>query len=261
MEYLDGRDARRARRRSRARCRRDASIHVLRQVGAALREAHDARIDPPRRQARERDAVPPRRGRRRQAARLRPREEPRAAQTRDVTKQIRILGTPRYMAPERIVNPADVDARSDIYALGAVGYYLLTGKAIFDGDDDLEHQQPGAAHAGTARVRERRRGGPRRRSTHLIAACLEKDRRAGRSRWRPSSRRSTASRAGSRGRRTTRRRGGTATTSGGGPPARPMGRNPRSAPLPRPRLPMRRPRTFADGPRVGSAGGAAGTAR
>ena len=60
------------------------------------------------------------------------------ADTRDITKQLKIVGTPRYMAPERLVNPSDVDARSDIYALGAVGYYLLTGKVIFDGDDSLQ---------------------------------------------------------------------------------------------------------------------------
>jgi serine/threonine protein kinase len=40
-------------------------------------------------------------------------------QTRDVTKPLKILETPRYMARERILNPADVDARSDIYAVGA----------------------------------------------------------------------------------------------------------------------------------------------
>ena len=59
------------------------------------------------------------------------------ADTRDITKQLKLVGTPRYMAPERLVNPSDVDARSDIYALGAVAYYLLTGRPVFDGDDSL----------------------------------------------------------------------------------------------------------------------------
>ncbi|HEV3010191.1 MAG TPA: serine/threonine protein kinase, partial [Burkholderiales bacterium] len=40
--------------------------------------------------------------------------------SRDLTRSLRILGTPLYMAPERLRNPADVDARVDIYALGAV---------------------------------------------------------------------------------------------------------------------------------------------
>ena len=72
-------------------------------------------------------------------------------ETRDVTKQIKILGTPRYMAPERIVNPADVDARSDVYALGAVGYFLLTGKPIFEGDNNLEISNQ-VLHAPAPRV-------------------------------------------------------------------------------------------------------------
>ena len=45
-----------------------------------------------------------------------------------------IVGTPHYMSPEAIKTPDEIDARSDIYALGAVGYYLLTGEQVFDGD-------------------------------------------------------------------------------------------------------------------------------
>ncbi len=41
-------------------------------------------------------------------------------------------GTPLYIAPETIRSAEDVDARVDVYALGAVGYYLLTGATIFD---------------------------------------------------------------------------------------------------------------------------------
>jgi serine/threonine protein kinase len=95
-------------------------------------------------------------------------------QTRDVTKQIKILGTPRYMAPERIVNPSDVDARSDLYALGAVGYLLLTGKHLFDADDsaDLGHQ---VLHAPAPRVSASVPGVPEALDA-LIAALLEKDR-------------------------------------------------------------------------------------
>jgi serine/threonine-protein kinase len=44
-----------------------------------------------------------------------------------------ILGTPRYMAPEALTSPEAVDARSDLYALGAVGYYMLTGAVLFEG--------------------------------------------------------------------------------------------------------------------------------
>ncbi|WP_146528417.1 serine/threonine protein kinase [Novipirellula artificiosorum] len=42
-----------------------------------------------------------------------------------------LTGTPLYMSPESIQAPMTVDARSDIYAVGAVGYFLLTGKPVF----------------------------------------------------------------------------------------------------------------------------------
>ena len=44
-----------------------------------------------------------------------------------------ITGTPLYMSPEGIVSPDRVDGRSDLYALGAVAYYLLTGVPVFTG--------------------------------------------------------------------------------------------------------------------------------
>jgi serine/threonine-protein kinase len=49
-----------------------------------------------------------------------------------------IMGTPLYLAPEAIADPADVDARADIYALGALAYFLLTGEPVFAGRTVVE---------------------------------------------------------------------------------------------------------------------------
>jgi serine/threonine-protein kinase len=49
-----------------------------------------------------------------------------------------LLGTPLYMAPEGMSDPLQVDARADIFALGAVGYFLLTGNSPFPGRTAIE---------------------------------------------------------------------------------------------------------------------------
>jgi serine/threonine protein kinase len=53
----------------------------------------------------------------------------------DEAKQTRqtggMSGTPLYMSPEAIQTPDLVDARSDLYAVGAIGYFLLTGQPVF----------------------------------------------------------------------------------------------------------------------------------
>lgn len=46
-------------------------------------------------------------------------------------------GTPAFMAPEIALNDARIDGRADIYALGCVAYYLLTGEPVFAGDSAM----------------------------------------------------------------------------------------------------------------------------
>lgn len=55
-----------------------------------------------------------------------------------ITKSQNITGTPLYMAPERITKPLEADVRSDIYSVGAVAYYLLSGRPIFPNVNGLE---------------------------------------------------------------------------------------------------------------------------
>jgi serine/threonine-protein kinase len=47
-------------------------------------------------------------------------------------------GTPAFMAPEVALGKTEIDARSDIYALGCVGYWLLTGMLVFEGETPME---------------------------------------------------------------------------------------------------------------------------
>jgi eukaryotic-like serine/threonine-protein kinase len=60
-------------------------------------------------------------------------KRPNAADTR-LTMEGMTLGTPTYMAPELALDEA-VDGRADLYALGCVMYFLLTGRVVFESDN------------------------------------------------------------------------------------------------------------------------------
>ena len=51
----------------------------------------------------------------------------------ELTGATATLGTPLYMSPEAVEHPDRVDASTDLYSLGCVGYYLLTGETVFAG--------------------------------------------------------------------------------------------------------------------------------
>ncbi len=94
---------------------------------------------------------------------------------RALTKSMRILGTPLYMSPERIRDASAADPRDDIYAVGAVGYLLLTGKPVFESDSDLDT----AAQVLNAVVQRPSRLAPQRIPEELdltIFRCLAKSR-------------------------------------------------------------------------------------
>ncbi len=84
-----------------------------------------------------------------------------------------LTGTPQYMAPESILDPGSVDARTDIYALGAVAYYLLAGSEVFGGKSIVEvcsqhlHQRPDAFSVRGVEIPAALEA--------VVLACLEKE--------------------------------------------------------------------------------------
>jgi serine/threonine-protein kinase len=149
-------------------------VHVLRQVGASLAEAHDIGLI-------HRDVKPanvilvPQRGGASDVAKVVDfglvKE---LARDTELSRDDRIAGTPLYLSPEAITSPGRVGARSDLYSLGCVGYYLLTGRPVFEGRNMVEvcghhlHTKP--------RPPAERLGRPLPDGlSALILACLEKD--------------------------------------------------------------------------------------
>ena len=53
----------------------------------------------------------------------------------DGRRTARLEGTPHFMPPEAIEKPGSVDCRGDLYSLGAVGYWLLTGQTLFNAEN------------------------------------------------------------------------------------------------------------------------------
>ena len=98
----------------------------------------------------------------------------RGASRRLATIEHGTTGTPAYMAPEIILGENDVDRRADVYALGCVAYFLLTGQLVFEADTPmkmlLQHVQ------ATPLPPSQRTELPIPRALDdLVLSCLEKD--------------------------------------------------------------------------------------
>jgi len=83
-------------------------------------------------------------------------------------------GTPGYMAPEVVMGATETDHRVDIYALGCVAYWLLTGKLVFEGDNAMQVMMQHATaepRRPSARIGRAMPAG----LEELVMECLEKD--------------------------------------------------------------------------------------
>ena len=84
-----------------------------------------------------------------------------------------IMGSPRYMSPEQFATPADVDHRTDIWALGIILYELVTGQAPFVGNTLIALWERVKTDVPKA-IGELRRDAPRALNA-IVLRCLEKD--------------------------------------------------------------------------------------
>jgi eukaryotic-like serine/threonine-protein kinase len=93
----------------------------------------------------------------------------------ELTMQGETRGTPAFMAPEQVYGEPDIDARADIYALGCVAYFLLTGALVFE--------EPTAMSTALAHVQKAPLPASQRSELpipasleRVVMACLEKKR-------------------------------------------------------------------------------------
>jgi hypothetical protein len=149
-------------------------VHILRDVALALDEAHSVGLI--HRDVKPSNIMLARRGGADDVVkvvdfglvkRLQDDDDPETSDTRS------IKGTPHYLSPEGVNTPDEVDARSDLYSLGAVGYYSLTGRPVFEADTVFEvcMQHVQAAPAALSEAR----GEPiPKELERLILSCLAK---------------------------------------------------------------------------------------
>ena len=174
MELLDGQNLSRL-----VECEGPQSVsrtlHILRQVTAALGEAHDAGLV--HRDVKPENVMLCTRGGVRDFVKVLDFGLVKDVATSEATKltaETSIAGTPLYMAPEAAVAPETVGPPADVYAVGCVAYFLLTGRPPFVGNNLI---QVFAAHVQAI---------PEPPSTHapgpvpsdldaLVVHCLEKD--------------------------------------------------------------------------------------
>ncbi len=175
MEYIDGLSLDRLVQRfgpiSEAR-----AIHILRQACASLREAHDAGlvhrdVNPGNimicRRAGEYDVV--------KVLDFGIVKDVGAEESNPALTGKHVYpGTPLYMSPEQVLSPETIGAQSDVYQIGAVGYFLITGEPVFAGKD-IEHLFSQHAWVDPRYPSARSNRAIARDFETLIMQCLQKE--------------------------------------------------------------------------------------
>ena len=83
-------------------------------------------------------------------------------------------GTPAYMAPEVVLGATDIDNRADVYSLGCVAYWLLTGHLVFEADSAMKILMHHVQTPPIAPSKRTELAIPRDLED-LVMSCLEKD--------------------------------------------------------------------------------------
>jgi len=129
MEYVPGEDLKSLIRRK-ERLTEDEAISLAEQVCAGLGEAH--RLGVTHRDLKPQNIMIDEEGK----ARIMDFGIARSQETRGVTEEGLIIGTPDYMSPEQ-VEGGEAEPRSDVYSLGVVLYEMVTGRVPFEGKTAL----------------------------------------------------------------------------------------------------------------------------
>jgi hypothetical protein len=133
MEYLDGVDLEQLV-RAHGPLPPARVVHVLRQVAGALQEAHDLGLI--HRDVKPANVILCRRGGLWDVAKVVDFglvKDLQSTEPVELTGANTIAGTPLYLSPEAITSAEGIGPESDLYALGAVGYFLVTGRPPFEG--------------------------------------------------------------------------------------------------------------------------------
>jgi serine/threonine protein kinase/tetratricopeptide (TPR) repeat protein len=165
MEYVSGQDLKGLILERRALTTGQA-ISIAKQVAEGMAEAHDLGVV--HRDLKPQNIMVDKEG----LAKIMDFGIARSLRTLGMTAEGMIIGTPEYMAPEQ-VEGRDADQRTDIYALGAILFEMVTGRPPFEGDSPLsvaykhKNETPIPPRELNSQIPEP--------FNQLILRCLEKD--------------------------------------------------------------------------------------